>query len=101
MIFTHRTPEEIQREIARKVKQLRLDQNVTQKEIMLKTATSKHALQNLEATGKATVETLVRVLNVLGTDCSDLIPEPFSAGVDPIAIFEGIARRQRARARLR
>ncbi len=101
MEHIHRTPGEIQKELARKIKQLRLSQNITQKDITRRTRISKHSIQNLEDTGKASITTLVCVLKVLGTDCSQLIPMSTFSEVDPIAIFNNSRPRQRARKRVR
>jgi transcriptional regulator with XRE-family HTH domain len=83
-----KTPDEIQRDLARKIRDLRLSQNISQEEITRRTELSIHAVQNLEQKGTASVDTLVRVLNVLGTDCSEIIPLPTTSEIDPIAIFE-------------
>jgi transcriptional regulator with XRE-family HTH domain len=94
-----KTPEEIQHNLARRVRELRLSRNITREEITRRTAVSTQAIQNLETTGKASVETLVRVLNVLGTDCSEVIPLPTGSSVDPIEVFNNSKPRQRARSR--
>jgi transcriptional regulator with XRE-family HTH domain len=96
-----KTTAEIQRDLAKKIRELRLSQNITQKEIMSKTAASKRSIQNLELTGKASVETLVRVLKVLGTDCSEIVPLPTTSSVSPIDVFAESAPRQRARSTTR
>jgi transcriptional regulator with XRE-family HTH domain len=91
----YQTAEEIQLELGRRLKQLRLSRNLTQLDVAKRAAVPRSSLQKIEESGKATVETLVRVLKVFDVDGAAVVPEPPS--ISPIALFHREQPRQRAR----
>lgn len=97
----HKTANEIQLELGRKLKDLRLTQNVTQQDITRRTGVAQTSIQRLEATGKGSVHTLVQVLRVLGHDCSEFIPAAAVMAVTPMELLENASAAPRQRARPR
>jgi transcriptional regulator with XRE-family HTH domain len=82
-----RTPEELQSELGRRLKQLRLSKNLDQRTTAEKAGITRAALQNLEAGRGSSVKTLVRTLKALNylEGIEILAPEPT---VNPLALLK-------------
>jgi transcriptional regulator with XRE-family HTH domain len=91
-----RTPEELQTELGRRLKQLRLSKNLDQRTTAEKAGITRAALQNLEAGRGSSVKTLVRTLKALNylEGIEILAPEPT---INPLAMLK--TKRIPARAR--
>jgi transcriptional regulator with XRE-family HTH domain len=90
------TPEELQTELGRRLKQLRLSKNLDQRTTAEKAGITRAALQNLEAGRGSSVKTLVRTLKALNylEGIEILAPEPT---INPLAMLK--TKRLPARAR--
>lgn len=93
--FIFSTPEEIQGELGKRVRRLRLNRNQDQAHIAAKAGVSERALRNLEAGQGSKLITLIRVLKALeALDSLDaLAPEP---SVSPMAMLSRGQAPQRA-----
>jgi transcriptional regulator with XRE-family HTH domain len=82
-----RSPEELQSELGRRLKQLRLSKNLDQRTTAEKAGITRAALQNLEAGRGSSVKTLVRTLKALNylEGIEILAPEP---SVNPLALLK-------------
>ena len=95
MLFT-KTPLEAAEAVGRRVQRLRLQRNITQAELAERAGISRPTLGALERHGKATVETLARVMYALGRDAELdqlLPPDP------PSTLTEAVTPSTRKRAR--
>jgi len=81
------TPAELQETLGANLKAIRLDLNLTQADVAGRADVSERALRKLEAGTGSTVETLLRVMRVIGLSgaISRLAPMP---DVDPIALAD-------------
>ncbi|MBQ0937868.1 helix-turn-helix domain-containing protein [Ideonella paludis] len=95
--FNLATPQEIAREIGARLRVQRLQQSLTQDELAARAAVSASALKTLEATGKSTIETLVRVAGALGLQAD--FAQLFSPKV--VSSIADLERLERAQQRLR
>jgi transcriptional regulator with XRE-family HTH domain len=90
------TPEELQLELGRRLRQLRLSKNLDQRTTAQKAGIARAALQNLEAGRGSSVKTLLRTLKALNylEGIEILAPEPT---IRPLALLK--TKRPPARAR--
>lgn len=95
----YRTTPEIQLELGRKLKELRLSRNITQSEIARKTGSAESSIIRLERTGTGSIRTLVHVLRVLDADLSEIIPQSAAAEIKPMEMLEETTTQLRQRAR--
>ena len=91
-----RSPEELQVELGRRIRQLRLSRNLDQRTVAEKAGIARAALQNLEAGRGSSIQTLVRTLKALNflEGIEILAPEPT---VNPLALLKTRKPPQRAR----
>lgn len=91
-----RTPEELQKELGRRLQRLRLARNLDQRTVADKAGITRAALQNLEAGRGSSVKTLVRTLKALNylEGIEILAPEPT---VNPLALLKTKRLPMRAR----
>jgi transcriptional regulator with XRE-family HTH domain len=93
-----KSPQELQAELGRRMRQLRLSRNIDQRAAAEKAGVARAALQNLEAGRGSSVQTLLRVLKALNylEGIEMLAPEPT---VNPLALLKTKTPPQRARHR--
>jgi transcriptional regulator with XRE-family HTH domain len=93
-----RTPQELQTELGRRIRQLRLSRNIDQRAAAEKAGVARAALQNLEAGRGSSVQTLLRILKALNylEGIEILAPQPT---VNPLALLKTKTPPQRARHR--
>src|SRR5215469_4376698 len=91
-----RSPEELQKELGKRIRQLRLFRNIAQKAVAEKAGIARAALQNLEAGRGSSVQTLLRTLKALNylEGIEMLAPQPT---VNPLALLKTKTPPQRAR----
>ena len=96
MQFT--SPRELQTELGRRIRQLRLFRNIDQRSAAEKAGVTRAALQNLEAGRGSSVQTLLRILKALNylEGIEMLAPQPT---VNPLALLKTKTPPQRARHR--
>jgi len=89
---------ELQVELGRRIRQLRLSRNIDQRTVAEKAGIARAALQNLEAGHGSSVQTLLRTLKALNylEGIEMLAPEPT---VNPLALLKTKKAPQRARHR--
>jgi transcriptional regulator with XRE-family HTH domain len=82
-----RSPTELQVELGRRLRQVRLSRNVGQRATAEKAGITRSALQNLEAGRGSSVQTLLRTLKALNclAGIEALAPEPT---VNPLALLK-------------
>jgi transcriptional regulator with XRE-family HTH domain len=90
-----KSPAELQVELGRRLRQLRLSRNVDQRTTAEKAGITRAALQNLEAGNGSSVQTLLRTLKALNyLDGIDILaPEPT---ISPLALLKTKKAPQRA-----
>jgi transcriptional regulator with XRE-family HTH domain len=93
-----KSSEELQSELGRRLKRLRLSRNLDQRTVAEKAGITRAALQNLEAGRGSSLKTLVRTLKALNyvEGIAILAPDPT---VNPLALLQ--TKRLPARARRR
>jgi transcriptional regulator with XRE-family HTH domain len=93
-----KTPVELQIELGRRIRQLRLSRNIDQRAAAEKAGIARAALQNLEAGHGSSVQTLLRTLKARNylEGIEILAPEP---AVNPLALLKTKKPPQRARHR--
>jgi transcriptional regulator with XRE-family HTH domain len=93
-----KSPQELQIELGRRMRQLRLSRNVDQRAVAEKAGVTRAALQNLEAGRGSSVQTLLRILKALNylEGIEILAPQPT---VNPLALLKTKTPPQRARHR--
>jgi transcriptional regulator with XRE-family HTH domain len=93
-----RTPQELQTELGRRIRELRLSRNIDQRAAAAKAGVARAALQNLEAGRGSSVQTLLRILKALNylEGIEILAPQPT---VNPLALLKTKTPPQRARHR--
>ncbi len=93
-----KSPQELQTELGRRMRQLRLSCNIDQRTVAEKAGVTRAALQNLEAGRGSSVKTLLRILKALNylEGIEMLAPEPT---VNPLALLRTKTPPQRARHR--
>lgn len=91
-----KSPPELQRELGRRVRQLRLSRNIDQWTTAEKAGITRTAVQNLEAGRGSTIETFLRILKALNylEGIEILAPEPT---VNPLALLRSSKPPQRVR----
>jgi transcriptional regulator with XRE-family HTH domain len=91
-----KSPAELQVELGRRIRQLRLSRNIDQRAAAEKAGIARAALQNLEAGHGSSVQTLLRTLKALNylAGIEALAPEPT---VNPLALLKTKKAPQRAR----
>lgn len=89
-----KSPAELQVELGRRLRQMRLHRNIDQRTLAEKGGIALTALQNLEAGHGSSVQTLVRTLKALNylEGIEMLAPEPT---VNPLALLRTTKPRQR------
>ena len=89
-----KSPAELQVELGRRLRQLRLNRNIDQRTLAEKAGIALTALQNLEAGHGSSVQTLLRTLKALNylEGIEMLAPEPT---VNPLALLRTTKPRQR------
>jgi transcriptional regulator with XRE-family HTH domain len=82
-----KSPKELQIELGRRVRQLRLFRNIDQRTVAERAGITRAALQNLEAGHGSSVQTLLRTLKALNylEGIEILAPEPT---VNPLALLK-------------
>ncbi len=80
------SPVQIARDLGQRLEALRLARNERRVDLANAAGVSLRTLARLETTGRATVETLVRVMTVLGLSdhLSNLLPDPTLRPIDRI-----------------
>jgi transcriptional regulator with XRE-family HTH domain len=93
-----RSPNELQIELGRRMRQLRLFRNIDQRAVAEKAGVTRTALQNLEAGRGSSVQTLLRTLKALNylEGIEILVPQPT---INPLALLKTKTPPQRARHR--
>jgi transcriptional regulator with XRE-family HTH domain len=96
MDIRFKSPAELQIELGKRVRQLRLSRNLDQRTTAEKAGISKATFRNLEAGRGSSVETLLRTLKALdyAEGIEILAPEPT---VNPLALLRTSAPPQRVR----
>jgi len=91
------SPAQVARDFGRRLEALRLARNERRIDVAKAAGVSLRTLARLETTGRATLETLVRVMAALGLDehLRNLLPDPTVRPID--RIDRGGKARQRAR----
>jgi transcriptional regulator with XRE-family HTH domain len=91
-----KSPRELQTELGRRMRQLRLSRNIDQRATAEKAGITRAALQNLEAGRGSSLQTLVRTLKALDylEGIEMLAPQPT---VNPLALLKTKTPPQRAR----
>jgi transcriptional regulator with XRE-family HTH domain len=91
-----KTPDELQIDLGKRLRRLRLSRNIDQRAAAGKAGISEKALRNLESGNGSTVETLLRTLKALGytQGIEMLAPE---TTVDPLALLHRAKPPQRVR----
>lgn len=87
MVFEKYTDNEIINELAKRVKKRRLNLNITQKELALKSGLHPQTIKNFESGKSANLLILIQILRVFGDlDTLDLfIPDP---GISPVQLLK-------------
>jgi len=90
-----KSPWELQTELGRRIRQLRLSRNINQRAAAEKAGVTRAALQNLEAGRGSSVQTLLRILKALNylEGIEMLAPQPT---VNPLALLKTKTPPQRA-----
>jgi transcriptional regulator with XRE-family HTH domain len=93
-----KSPQELQTELGRRIRQLRLSRNIDQRATAEKAGVARAALQNLEAGRGSSVQTLLRILKALNylEGIEILAPQPT---INPLALLKTKTPPQRARHR--
>ena len=96
MKFTEMTTSAVLTEIGRRVKQTRLELDMTQKQVWEEAGCSRRAVQTLEMGKGGSVEHFVQILRVLGKleNLDSMLPEP---ALSPIQLLS-LKGKQRQRA---
>lgn len=68
MAFNMSSPAEVMADLAERAKRRRIDSDLTQRELAAKAGISYSSLRIFEDTGKASLETVVRIAFVLGAE---------------------------------
>ncbi len=91
-----KSPQELQVELGRRIRQLRLSRNIDQRTAAEKAGVARAALQNLEAGRGSSVQTLLRVLKAVNylEGIEMLAPQPT---VNPLILLKTKTPPQRAR----
>ncbi len=66
MNFTLKSPQEIMADIAKRAKELRLSQNLTQEGLSLRSGVSLGTLKRFEKSGEISIKSLIDIANALG-----------------------------------
>jgi len=100
VLVTFRTPQELQAELGKRLRELRLQRDLDQRTTAEKAGIAEKSLRNLEAGRGSSVETLVRTLKALDflEGIEMLAPKPT---VNPLALLRSAKPRARARHRRR
>jgi len=89
------TVEELEADLAEKLKALRLSQNLDQVTLAERAGISERALRNLENGAGSTIKTLISVLRTLGRqEWLDTVAPV--ATINPLTLTRGVKARQRA-----
>jgi transcriptional regulator with XRE-family HTH domain len=87
-IVESNTDEVVLGEIGARLKRLRLERNLTQAELAREAGVSKITVERLEAGQAAKLQTLIRVLRVLGLleALNPLLPEPMPSPIETVRL---------------
>lgn len=98
MTTHYQTPDEIQRSLGERLRQMRLNQNLDQASLAASAGVSERTIHSLETGRGSTLITLIRVLKALGalTTLDALAPAP---SISPMALAATGRPPQRARRR--
>ena len=93
-----KSPKELQAELGRRMRQLRLSRNIDQRAAAEKAGITRAALQNLEAGRGSSVQTLLRTFKALNylEGIEQLAPQPT---INPLALLKTKTPPQRVRHR--
>jgi transcriptional regulator with XRE-family HTH domain len=82
------TDEAVLEEIGTRLQRLRLERNLTQAELAREAGVSKITVERLEAGQPAKLQTLIRVLRVLGllAGLNPLLPEPMPSPIETVRL---------------
>ena len=95
-MFDVKTPPDLARDVGARLRELRLQRNMTQDDLARRAGVSRPTVGSLERRGQGTIETLARVLYALGREReldALLAPDP------PSTLVEVSQRKKRKRAR--
>ena len=94
--ISFKTPTELQAELGKRLRELRLQRNLDQRTIAERAGIAEKSLRNLEAGRGSSVETLVRTLKALDflEGIEMLAPQP---SVNPLSLLKTAKPRLRAR----
>lgn len=87
MAFNMSSPADVVADLARRAKRRRIDSDLTQRELAAKAGVSYSSLRVFEDTGKASLETVLRIAFVLGAEAefAKLFPSRAPRTIDDIA----------------
>lgn len=93
---TYKSPAELQSELGERLRALRLNRNLAQREVAAKAGVSLRSVINLEGGKGSTVETLVRVLNAMDAAgvLETIAPQP---QISPMALLHSPRPQRRVR----
>lgn len=91
-----RTPDELESLLGEHIKSLRLQKNITRKELCARASVSETALRNLEGGKGSTVTTLMKILKSLGRESAIDAFAP-KTSINPLHLSSNNNTRQRAR----
>ncbi|MDD5675042.1 MAG: helix-turn-helix domain-containing protein [Chitinivibrionales bacterium] len=94
-MIVEKTPQELEKEIGQQLLDLRLRQNVNQRELASRAGVALNVVKNLEKGKGATVTSLVKVLRTLGRAewLASLAP---AVSISPMQMLKAKHQRQRA-----
>lgn len=98
MDMSIQSPEDLQRELGKAVRSLRVSQHLTQQDVAAKAGASHKSVAKLERGEGSTVETFVRILRALKATqlIGNLAPQ---SQISPLALLRSPEPRQRVRHR--
>lgn len=99
MSFNLKTPQEILRQVAERMKTKRLQMNLTQQGLALRANVSLGTLKHFEKTGKVSFETLLAVAMALG--CLEDFDDLLKNVERPINLFDEKEPKKRMRGRVK
>ena len=86
MTFVLKSPQEVMQEIAKRAKNMRLKQNLTQDGLALRSGVSLGSLKRFERTGEISVKSLIDIANALG--CLEDLDNLFQNNTPITSLFE-------------
>lgn len=95
MSFILKSPQEIIQDIALRAKAKRLEQNLTQQGLSVRSGVSLGTIKRFERFGEISLKSLIDIALVL--DCLDDFEELFKVNKTPTSLFENNTDKQRKR----